>query len=142
MTTKVLGIQDQAAQPQKFPEFVSMVRLIAAPDRYQGKFVGVHGFVARRFEDESAFMTEDDFRYGNAANALWLNYDSRTDKDDSDHGQWCIVEGYFSANDHGHLDLFSGAIDHSRVRACSPPVSPLVAGSASPPSVSRQNQLP
>jgi hypothetical protein len=98
---------------------VPVLRLIASPEKYDGQHVLVSALVSRRFEDDAAYMSEDDFRYGNTANAIWLNFDSPRDRDDSSDGHWCIAEGVFVANAHGHLDLFSGSLEHAHVRACS-----------------------
>jgi hypothetical protein len=78
----------------KFPEHVSIVQLIAVPDRYEGRVVGVQGFVRLEFEGTAVYMSEDDYRYRNSKNAIWLRFTDTYPKDDTDDGQWCFVVGY------------------------------------------------
>lgn len=54
-------------------EHVSMIQLIANPERYKGKLVAVGGFVNLEFESNGIFLHKEDYEQGIRANGLWLN---------------------------------------------------------------------
>ena len=89
---------------------VSLVQLIANPDRYDRKPVQVTGYCSLEFEGLAIYLHRDDERYGNTKNAVWLDLSEdllRTAEFRKGH---CLVKGVFNAKDEGHMGLFSGAL--------------------------------
>jgi hypothetical protein len=91
-----------------WPLNVSLVALIANPERFDGQLVRVSGFVRLEFEGTSLFLSEEDDRFNHTKNGVWLKLPESfyTDCD----GKHCDVVGHFSARNMGHAGLFSGGI--------------------------------
>jgi hypothetical protein len=87
---------------------VSLITLIANPDRYEGKVVRVIGFVQLEFEGNAIYLHEEDFRRAITDNALWMDVPQGFRGYES--GSYAIVEGTFTTKSHGHMGLFSGEI--------------------------------
>lgn len=95
-----------------WPEDVTMVQLLATPERYHGKTVRVIGVGNLEFEGTGLYLHKEDLTYS-TGNCLWveLTPEAGATKDlISYNGQYVIVEGEFDMNDHGHMGLFAGAI--------------------------------
>src|SRR5437016_4662724 len=82
-------------------ESISLINLIATPEKYDGKLIQVQGVCAFEFEGEALYLTRDDWKYGSTRNAVWANYDTLgTEPWDRRfmfkfHGRRVQVEGYF-----------------------------------------------
>jgi hypothetical protein len=87
---------------------VSLITLIANPERYEGKVVRVIGFVQLEFEGNAIYVHEEDFRRAITDNALWLDVPRGFRGYEA--GSYAIVEGTFTAKDRGHMGMFSGDI--------------------------------
>lgn len=87
---------------------VSLITLIANPDRYEGRVVRVIGFVQLEFEGNAIYLHEEDFRRAITDNALWL--DAPKNFRGYEAGSYAIVEGTFTSKQHGHMGMFSGEI--------------------------------
>lgn len=92
---------------------VSIIQLISNPDKFDGKYVRLIGYVHLEFEGDAIFLHEDDYKYGLTRNGLWLNLTQDCCGKDIRffNKKYVLVEGTFSAKNHGHMDLFSGAVD-------------------------------
>jgi hypothetical protein len=88
------------------PESVSIIRLIANPDAYDGKFVRIIGFVRFEFEGNAIYVHEEDYKQGLRKNGLWLSMEERKELD----RKYALIEGVFNAKDRGHFGLWSGSI--------------------------------
>jgi hypothetical protein len=92
---------------------VSIIRLIATPEKFDGKYVRVVGFVSLEFEGTAIYLHKDDYQYKLIKNCLWLNLDSDTARAFEKFDQkYVMVEGTFNAKNRGHLDLSSGALEN------------------------------
>ena len=90
---------------------VSMIRLIAAPQEYSKKVVRVIGYLNIEFEGNAIYLHEEDFKRSLTANALWVDAKPEMMEELKKlSGQYVLLEGVFEASDHGHLGLFSGAL--------------------------------
>ena len=109
---------------------VSMVALLANPEKYNGKKVRVTGFLHVQFEDNAIYLHKDDADYLIGENALWVAYAKEPNlqpickdkfsasgaKQRFFDGRYVLIEGRFNMKNHGHLGAFSGAIeDVSRI---------------------------
>jgi len=93
------------------PDTVSIVKLIASPIEYDGKYIRVIGYVSLEFEGTAVYLNQDDYKYGITKNAMWLDI-AKSDRDvykESDQ-KYALIEGTFDAKGYGHQGLFSGTI--------------------------------
>jgi uncharacterized secreted protein with C-terminal beta-propeller domain len=95
---------------------VSLINLIATPEKYDGKWVQVEGVCSFEFEGNALYLSRDDRNHLITKNAIWASWDTLGAqpydlpfmfKFD---GRHVLVEGYFDSNSKGHMGLFSGAI--------------------------------
>lgn len=107
------GIEQGMSTPSvpQQPLAVSVVRLIADPTAYQGKYVRVIGFVSIEFERTAVYLHQEDYKVSISKNALWLAID-RSDLQRYTEGnqKYVLIEGTFDANYAGHRGAFSGTI--------------------------------
>jgi hypothetical protein len=100
-----------AGTPNAEAQSVSIIRLIATPERYDGKLVRVVGYLNMAFEGDSISFHEEDFRRNLVENALWVEPAEGMRKELTKLSrQYVLIEGVFDASDRGHMGLFSGAI--------------------------------
>jgi len=92
--------------------FVSMVQLLATPEKYHGKEVRVIGVGNIEFEGNCIALSEEDLKYG-GDQRIWIDLDETviSKKEAERHnGKYVEVYGTFDMNDGGHYGLFYGAI--------------------------------
>ena len=92
------------------PMDISLIGLIAAPKDFDGKQVRLIGFLRLEFEGNAIYLHKEDYLRGITKNGLWLELGANSRKPANLSDQYVIVEGVFSARDHGHMDLWSGSI--------------------------------
>ena len=94
-------------------EDVTMIQLIATPERYHGKLVRVVGVGNLEFEGNAIYLSKDDISY-QVYNAVWLDFDNNTTLSYAEakkhNGKYVLVEGIFDKDHSGHMGLFHGAI--------------------------------
>ena len=91
---------------------VSIINLIATPEKYHGKIVRVIGVGNLEFEGNAIYLSRDDYKYV-SNNGLWIELGgSATPYDEAKkfNGKYVIIEGTFDKNDKGHFDMWSGSI--------------------------------
>lgn len=99
---------------------VSMIQLLASPEHFEGRRVQVQGFCRLESEDRALYLNHDDAEYVNIANSIWLEGNQLSiangpwvDPSQTGHSRdegFVIVEGTFTAKEHGHLGLSPAAI--------------------------------
>ena len=62
----------QALRPQAPVEVVSLVQLIATPERFDGRLVAVTGYLHLEFEGEALYLHKEDSDQSIIKNALWV----------------------------------------------------------------------
>ncbi|HEU0299489.1 MAG TPA: hypothetical protein VFR37_08550 [Longimicrobium sp.] len=90
---------------------VSIIELIASPRLYDGKRVRVMGWLHLEFEGNGIYLHRDDELHGLYRNGLWVSFASGSTGAACARG-YALVEGRFNAASHGHLGMWSGAIEH------------------------------
>ena len=85
---------------------VSMVQLIATPERFHGKRVRFTGFVHFQFEGNGISPHKEDFDHGIVDDAVWIDAPSGSKLNDA----YVLVEGTLRADARGHMVLFSGTL--------------------------------
>jgi hypothetical protein len=102
---------------QDAPERVSLVQLIATPEKFDGKIVMITGFAHLQFEGNAIYLHKDDYQYGLHKNGLWLNSNKCRSRDGKNFTDgYALVIGRFTSAFQGHMNLWSGAIKD--VKSC------------------------
>jgi hypothetical protein len=95
------------------PPDVSMVQLIANPEKFDGKHIRVIGFLRIEFEGNALYFHREDYEIGLLKNAIWVDVTPEMQKQSSKFNmQYVLLEGIFSGSEKGHMDAFSGSIKH------------------------------
>jgi hypothetical protein len=103
----LLVIPSKAEQPVD----VSLIQLIANPEKFDGKHIRVIGFLRIEFEGNALYLHREDYQIGLLKNAIWVDVTPEMEKQSSKlDKQYVLLEGIFSANEKGHWGSFSGSI--------------------------------
>ena len=106
----VLAFLAWAARAEE-PTDVSMVQLVATPERYQGKVIRVVAFLHIEFEGNGLYTHEEDYRRSLYKNGVWVDLSGRSYSDASKlNNSYVIAVGTFDATTMGHLGLWSGTL--------------------------------
>ena len=104
------GGSDQASG---FEEDVSIINLIASPEKFHGKTIKISGYAKISKETSALYLSEDDAKYTNFPNSIWLDIE-KSKKELFEtinfNNQWVFIEGEFDASHKGHLGMYRGAI--------------------------------
>lgn len=106
-----IGVND--VPPQSVVYDVSLVQLIATPEKYHGKRVQVVGYLNLEFEGDAIYLHQEDFANSLLKNAFWVDFSERVkqEKKLADYNKkYVIIIGLFDMNLRGHMSLFSGEI--------------------------------
>ena len=88
---------------------VSMIELIANPEKFDGKQVFVEGFVHFEFEGNALYFHEEDYRDGLRQNGISLGVTPAQEEQYAVcASKYCSVIGTFHAVPPGHFSLWSG----------------------------------
>jgi hypothetical protein len=90
---------------------VSLLSLIANPEKFHGSFVITQGYLNLEFEGNALYVNEFDYKNNLFLNSVWVDLSEESKHNKS----YVTVGGYFSAKDKGHLGLFSGSISSDNV---------------------------
>jgi hypothetical protein len=96
-----------------FDKRVSIVNLIATPERYNQKIIRVKGFLNLEFEGNAIYLHKEDCDLGIDKNGIWV--DVTNGQIDSAHyhncnKQYVILEGTFEMDNKGHDNGYGGSI--------------------------------
>jgi hypothetical protein len=94
---------------------VSLVRLIATPEKYHGKWVQVVGYLNLEFEGNAIFLHQEDYETANLKNGIWVNVpkDLKTKLSLQDYSKhYVIMSGCFDMNSTGHFGMFGGELNN------------------------------
>ena len=95
-------------------ENVSLVKLIANPEKYNGKRIQVIGYLHLEFEGNAIYLHEEDFKRRISANSFWVEFSSKlTKKRDLNkfNDKYVIIIGTFNVNEKGQMRMFGGTLD-------------------------------
>jgi hypothetical protein len=95
------------------PVAVSLVRLIATPEAFDGKLVRVMGFVHVEHEGTAVYLHREDYEHHLGKNGLWLaasDVAAPGSREAAVNNRYALIEGRFSAKETGHMGLWSGSI--------------------------------
>ena len=91
-------------------ENVSVAALVQSPEMYDGQAVRVSGLCSFQMEFNAIWSAPENMAQLITKNGIWLSVgrDARLLEYD---GTYMVIEGVFSAQNRGHLGLWSGAIE-------------------------------
>jgi hypothetical protein len=91
---------------------VSIVRLIATPERYHERKVQVVGFMNLEFEGDAIYLHKEDYENGLTKNGFWVTFSTKLDRKEINklNKGYVLIEGTFNKDRHGHMGLFGGEI--------------------------------
>jgi hypothetical protein len=107
-----LGARDSRAESPAQYRDVSLVQLIANPERFDGTRVRVVGFCWLEFEGNAIYLHREDCEHRIVNNAVWLQLGwPVAERYASVSGKYVLVQGVFSAQHRGHMGVFAGSMD-------------------------------
>jgi hypothetical protein len=106
------GYRDGVNPVNLYAEDVTMIQLIATPEKYDGKLVRVIGVGNLEFEGNYLSLDMENYKH-QLGNDIWLELGSRAtsyEEAQAYNGKYVIVEGFFHMNEKGHFSMFHGTI--------------------------------
>jgi hypothetical protein len=92
---------------------VSLIRLIANPEKYDGKKIQIIGYLHLEFEGNGLFLHKEDYDIGISKNSIWVDVDIKHPEESSLNkfsNHYVIIEGTFDSHNNGHMGRRSGSI--------------------------------
>ena len=116
--------QDPHAQ---IPEEISLLQLIATPERYDGKLVAVKGFLHLEFEGDILYLHREDWEQRISKNGIWVGGNPMLKENSSTLDlHYVLVVGIFDSARKGHMSSTSGSLTNiGRAFLWPPSISPL-----------------
>jgi hypothetical protein len=68
----LLTIYSENAEPKELPPLVSIIQLIASPEKYNEKTIAVIGFMTVAFESDMLYLSSEDYQHAILPNSLWF----------------------------------------------------------------------
>ncbi len=106
------GYSETPNSANQYATDVTMIQLIATPEKYDGQLVRVIGVGNLEFEGNCIFLSKEDLRYG-VGNSIWIELGEKAisyEEAQQYNGEYVIIEGVFDKDDCGHIDMFCGSI--------------------------------
>lgn len=117
---KTIAQNDKIASPKQIEEStktieVSIITLIANPEKYYGKKVTIIGYMSAEFEGTAIYLSREDFDNHIYKNSIFLLI-GKGNEYQYYHKEYVTLDGIF-INGGGHMGLFSGMLkDISNIR--------------------------
>ena len=107
----VLGCISRADAWDPKLKSVSLLRLIANPDKYDGQMVRTYGYLRIEFEGNSIYLHKEDYEHSLLKNGLWVSFNPDKVSNQAEFSnKYVLIEGRFDAHSQGHMGLWSGTI--------------------------------
>ncbi len=111
MIATLLVTPIQAQQPTD----VTLVQLIANPEKFDGKLIRVIGFLRLEFEGDVLYLHREDYENAILGNGIWVTVTPAITKQRATlNMNYVLLEGVFSSSERGHMDMWSGTIKQIR----------------------------
>ena len=113
----------QAVHPTgEFPLSVSILQLIATPEKFDGKSIRVVGFLRVELEGDALYLHKEDYDHHIYKNSLWVDLDPTTREDAVGlNMQYVYLIGTFDARNKGHRSMMSGSLHQIKGLMAWPP---------------------
>ena len=91
---------------------VSLVSLIATPEKYDGKYVRIRGvaYFDSKYYINAVFLTREDKRRANSSNAIFVRFARSIGSADHLNDKFVLLQGTFRVADKGHLGVFGATL--------------------------------
>ena len=94
---------------------VTLVQLIANPDKFDGKLIRVIGFLRLEFEGNVLYLHREDYENAILGDGIWVDVTPAITKQKANlNMNYVLLEGVFSSSERGHMDMWSGTIKQVR----------------------------
>jgi hypothetical protein len=101
----------QAQQPTD----VTLVQLIANPEKFDGRLIRVIGLLRLEFEGNVLYLHREDYENAILGDGIWVDVTPAIRKQSAKlNMNYVLLEGVFSAGDRGHMGMWSGSIKQIR----------------------------
>jgi hypothetical protein len=107
----LFAVQIKAEEPID----VTLVQLIANPEKFDGKLVRVIGFLRLEFEGNVLYLHREDYENAILGDGIWVDVTPEITKQSKTlNMHYVLLEGIFSSSDRGHMGMWSGTIKKIR----------------------------
>lgn len=90
---------------------VSLVQLLANPEKFDGQVVRFHGVTNIEFEGEAVYLSKEHWKHTVTSCALWLDISEELRESRKwTNGRYMVLEGTFDKGNRGHMGLFMGTL--------------------------------
>jgi hypothetical protein len=97
------------------PTDVTLVRLMANPEKFDGKLIRVIGFLRLEFEGNVLYLHREDYENAILGNGIWVDVTPViTEQRATLNMNYVLLEGMFIAGERGHMGMWSGSIKKVR----------------------------
>jgi hypothetical protein len=97
------------------PINVTLVQLIANPEKFDGQLIRVIGFLEIEFEGDVLYLHREDYENAILADGIWVDVTPEMTKNSKSLSKnYVLLEGVFSARERGHLGMWSGSLKNIR----------------------------
>ncbi len=106
------GYSETPNSANQYATDVTMIQLIANPEKYDGQLVRVIGVGNLEFEGNCISLSKEDLKYG-VGNSIWIELGEKAisyEEAQQYNGEYVIIEGIFDKDDCGHMNMFCGSI--------------------------------
>lgn len=106
------GYSETPNSANQYAKEVTMIQLIATPEKYDDQLVRVIGVGNLEFEGNCISLSKEDLKYG-VGNSIWIELGEKAisyEEAQQYNGEYVIIEGVFDKDDCGHMDMFCGSI--------------------------------
>ena len=106
------GYDETPNSANQYAKKVTMIQLIATPERYDGQLVRVIGVGNLEFEGDCISLSKEDLKYS-VGNSIWIELGEKAlsyEEAQRYNGEYVIIEGVFDKDDCGHMGMFCGSI--------------------------------
>lgn len=117
LASALLASSSAAATAQQAePLDVSVVSLLATPERYDGQRIRTEGFLSVQFENTALWLDRDAWDHGLSRNAIWVDgvyrMNPRAREDGRLSRRYVDITGRFRAKyQSGHMGAYSGQLE-------------------------------
>jgi hypothetical protein len=97
------------------PIDVTLIQLIATPEKFDGKLIRVIGFLRLEFEGNVLYLHRKDYENALLGNGIWVDVTPAMMKRTATlNTSYVLLEGVFSSGDQGHIGMWSSALKQAR----------------------------
>lgn len=97
------------------PADVTLVRLIANPEKFDGKLIRIIGFLRLEFEGNVLYLHREDYENAILGDGIWVDVTPAIKQQSATlNMNYVLLEGVFSASERGHMGMWSGTIKQIR----------------------------